>query len=82
MKYVKALQGFFLLNFQRWCFSCGSFLLFISFISLLCCLGCSLQPCDHLLGKGWPLGSLVYCVFVTFPFGVPDQVWVLDCIDS
>ena len=24
-----------------------------------CCFFFSLQPCDHLLGKGWPLGSLV-----------------------
>ena len=27
-------------------------------LSLLLCLVCSLQPCDHLLGKGLPLGSL------------------------
>ena len=39
-------------------------------LSLLCCLVCSLHPCDHLLGKGWPLGFLgvmFSCVFVTFP---------------
>ena len=41
--------------------SCCPFLLYF--------LICSLQPCDHLLGKGWPLGS--------FPYGVPDQVWYL-----
>ena len=32
--------------------------------------GCSLQPCGYLLGKGWPLGCRVRCVFlcfVTFP---------------
>ena len=32
---------------------CGSFLLFMfRVLSLLCCLVRSLQPCDHLLGKG------------------------------
>ena len=37
---------------------------------MLCCRVCSLQPCGHLLGKGWPLGCRVCCVFlcfVTFP---------------
>ena len=41
---------------------------------------CSLQPCAHLLGKGWSFGSVVCCIFLcfaTFPYGVP-----LDCIDS
>ena len=36
--------------------------------------------CDHLLGNGRPLGSLVCCVsyiFITFPYGVPDQAWYL-----
>ena len=41
------------------------------------------QPCDHLLGKGWPLGLLVcdvflcFCHFEIFPYGVPGQVWYL-----
>ena len=52
-------------------------------LSLLYWLVCSLQLCDHLLGRGgggWPLGSLVcdvFLCFVTFPYGVPDQVWYL-----
>ena len=25
-----------------------------------------LQPCGHLLGKGWPIGSLVCDVFLCF----------------
>ena len=29
---------------------------------------CSLQPYDHLLGKGWSLVCCVSCVFVTFPY--------------
>ena len=35
----------------------------------LMCLACHaylLQPCGHLLGKGWPLGSLVCDVFLLF----------------
>ena len=59
---------------------CGSFSLF-RFV-LLFCLVCpfQIQPCDHLLGKGRLLGSLVsdvFLCFVTFPYGVPDQVWYL-----
>ena len=41
---------------------------------------CSVKPCGHLLGKGWPLGSLVCDVllcFVTFPYGILGQVWCL-----
>ena len=40
----------------------GSFLLFMLQVCLyLYCrqVVCSLQPCDHLLGNGWPLGSFV-----------------------
>ena len=31
--------------------------IYVSYLS--CFLVCSLQPCRHLLGKGWALGSLV-----------------------
>ena len=45
------------------------------------CLCYSLQPYDHLLGMGWPLGSLVCNVsscFCHFPiYGVLGQVWYL-----
>ena len=40
-----------------------SFLIYVSRSSLLYCLVCSLQHCDHLLGKGRPFGSL--CVMST-----------------
>ena len=61
---------------------CGYFFVIcVSCLSLLYCLVCSLQPCDHMLGKDWPLGSLVYvmfsCVFVTISYGVAGQVWYL-----
>ena len=54
-------------------------------LSLLCCLVNFLQPCDHLLGKGWPLGSLVCYVFLCFchiPKWRPGSSVVLDCFDS
>ena len=38
----------------------------------LVCHVCFLQPCDHLLGKGWPLGFYSMWCFLMF----------LDCIDS
>ena len=41
---------------------------------------CSLQPCDNLLGKAGPLGSLVcdvFLYFVIFPHGFTGQVWYL-----
>ena len=54
----------FLLTDPRWVFE-----FYVSCLSLLiCCLVCSLQPCGHLLGKGWPLDSLGCCVFITFPY--------------
>ena len=50
------------------------FFFFVIYVSCLpCFLVCSLQPCGHLLGKGWPLGYFVrdvFLCFVTFPCGV------------
>ena len=63
------------------------FILFIIRVSSLpfsYCLVCSLQHCGHLLGKGWPLGSLVCYVFLCFcHFHIlcPGSDEVLDCID-
>ena len=59
-------------------------LCYLCFVSY--CLFCSLQPCGHLLGKGWPLGSLVcdvFLFFVTFLNGGLCQVrylivWIPD----
>ena len=33
-------------------------------LCLSCFRVCSLLPCGHLLGKGWPLGSRLLCLFV------------------
>ena len=75
---LSPLVKIFLLTVSRWCFFCGSFLLFVSCLS--CFLVCSLQPCGHLLGQGEPFGSLVCdvsCLFVTFPCDVLGQVCYL-----
>ena len=82
VKHVSALKWFF-----YWPFYGGA-----SFMYLLCFmlifiyfLVCSLHPCDHLLGKGWPLDSLVCDVvlcFCHFPIWCLGSGMTLDCIDS
>ena len=60
-----------------------------SFVDLLCfcsvlCLLCFVGVClyvlfGHLLGKGWPLGSRLWCLLWVchFPIGILGQVWYL-----
>ena len=60
-----------------------------SFVDLLCfcsvlCLLCFVSVClyvlrGHLLGKGWPLGSRLWCLLWVchFPIGILGQVWYL-----
>ena len=51
------------------------FVIFVSCLSLLYCPVCSLQACDYLLVKSWPLALLCVmfsCVLVTFLYGVPS----------
>ena len=40
--------------------------------------------CGHLLGKGWPLGSRLWCLTVSLSLShwYPGSGVVLDCIDS
>ena len=60
----------------------------ICVISVLFCYAfmyvCLLMPCGHLLGKGWPLGSPLWCLIVTLSLShwYPWSGVVLDCIDS
>ena len=62
---------------------------FVDHLSYLCLVFvmlriCSLLPCGHLLGKGWPLGSCLWrlIVFCQFPMWYPRSGVVLDNIDS
>ena len=74
-----------LLTVRRRCFFCGSFLLLMFHICLIIPSCLLLQPCDHLLGKGWALGSLVCDVslsFCYFPIWCLGSGVVLYCIDS
>ena len=75
-------RKWFLLTVPRRYFFCGSFM----FFSVLCllCLCARLLPCGHLLGKGWPLGSRLWCLTVSLSFS-HWYSWsgvVLGCIDS
>ena len=45
---------------------------------------CLYVPCGHLLGKGCPLGSYLWCQTVSLSVShwYPGSGVVLDCIDS
>ena len=45
---------------------------------------CLFVPCGHLLGKGWLLGSCLWCITVSLSLShwYPGSGVVLDCIDS
>ena len=65
-----------------------------SFVELLCfflscvCYAflcfCLFLACGHLLGKGWPLRSCLWCITVSLSLShwYPGSGVVLDCIDS
>ena len=52
-----------ILTVPRRYFFCGSFV-FIYVLCLSCFRVCSLLPCGHLLGNGWPLGSRLWCLIM------------------
>ena len=56
----------FLLTVPRRHFFCGSFTLFVSCFCYAFVRVCLLMPCGHLLGKGWPFGPRLWCLFVNF----------------
>ena len=65
-----------------WPFQGGtSFVDLLCFCSVLCLLCfvrvCLYVLCGHLLGKGWPLGSGLWCLLWVchFPIGILGQVW-------
>ena len=66
-----------------WPFKGGALVIYISCLFLLCCLGCLLLSCDHLLGNVWSHGFLVcdvFSCFCHFPIWCPGPAVVLVCI--
>ena len=65
-------------------------LLWIFYVCFLSCVCyafvrvCLYVPWGHLLGKGWPLGSRLWCLTVSLSLShwYPGSGVVLDCIDS
>ena len=56
-----------------------------SVLCLLClCVRLFILPCGHLLGKGWLLGSRLWCLTVSLSLShrYPESGVVLGCIDS
>ena len=67
-----------------WLFQgCTSFVDLLCFCSVLCLLCfvhvCLYVLCGHLLGKGWPLGSRLWCLLwvCRFPIGILGRLWCL-----
>ena len=65
-------------------------LLWIFYVFVLSCVWyvfvrvCLYVLCGHLLGKGWPIGSRLWCLTVSLSLShwYPGSGVVLDCIDS
>ena len=57
---------------------------FLSFACYAFVSVCLFVPCGHLLGKGGPLGSRLWCPTVSLSLShwYPGSGVVLDCIDS
>ena len=60
---------------------------YVFFLSCVCYVFvrvCLIVLCGHLLGKGWPLDSRLWCLTVSLSLShwYPGSGVVLDCIDS
>ena len=65
-----------------WPFQGGTSCVDLFVLSCLCYVFvrlCLYVLCGHLLGKGWPLGSRLWCLLWVchFPIGILGQVWYL-----
>ena len=80
----KPSSKIFLLTVPRRCFFCGPFMLFLSCFCYAFVRVWLLMNCGHLLGKGWPLGSRLWCLIVKLSLShwYPGSGVVLECIDS
>ena len=61
-----------------------SVMIFLSCVCYAFVRVCLYVPCGHLLGKGCPLGSRLWCLTVSLSLShwYPGSRMVLDCIDS
>ena len=68
-----------LLTVPRQYFFCGSFMIFMSNVWYAFVSVRLLMPSGHLLGKGWPLGSRLWCLIVSWSLfhWYPGSVWDL-----
>ena len=65
----------------HWCCKEGR-IFYVFVLSCVCYVFvrvCLYVLCGHLLGKGWPLGSRLWCLMWVchFPIGILGQVWYL-----
>ena len=61
---------------------CARLIFYVFILSCVCYVFvrvCLYVLCGHLLGKGWPLGSRLWCLLWVchFPIGILGQVWYL-----
>ena len=67
----------------RRCFFCGSFLCHVCLCYAVFSVPCSLViTCWEMADFLAPLCVMFSCVFVTFQYDAPGQVWYFDSIDS
>ena len=69
--------------FPKRYFFCGSFMFFLSCDFYTFAWVYLYVPCGHQLGKGWPLGSRLWSLTVSFSLShwYPGSVVILDCIN-
>ena len=62
-----------------WPFQGGSFMFLFCLVFAMSVRVCLYVLCGHLLGKGWPLSSRLWCLLWVchFPIGILGQVWYL-----
>ena len=61
-----------------------SWIIYVISVLFLLCFRASMMPCGHLMGKGWPRGSQLWCLIVKLSLSHcnPGSGVVLGCIDS
>ena len=72
----------FTLHNVRYCL--WTFMCFLSCACYAFVRVCLFVPCGHLLAKGWPLGTRLWCITMSLSLShwYPESGVVLVCIDS